>query len=360
MFVLSQLRKFYQERSRFEAVWNTKQAKVCTRTVLFGVGPHETYGAKTAYMRIYQGYANAFESAGYDFLFCDIRDVEKYAETIDNPILFLNGSDYQYLNDHQSLRLRKFKKVVWLNPWFRDSDHFFRAHGLDKKIWNWSALHRRRIVESDPIIGITATTPKGLCFFQQWADNGIAVESMPLACDTSRYQQQTEKNTQFADVKYAFVGGYWDTKGKELDRYLRPLEDQLVIYGRNRWPYRSYKGVLDDSAEQQLYRQAMVCPVINEPSVRILHGQINERVFKVMGSGGLALVDAVPAFRELFAANELIVPKNHAQFLEYAHVLLHDPTMRDAYREAGTKAVLQRHTYKNRVEALLVHLAKRN
>ena len=90
--------------------------------------------------------------------------------------------------------------------------------------------------------------------------------------------------------------------------------------------------------------------------MRLLHGQINERVFKVLGSGGLAAVDAIPAYRELFAEGELFVPRNLSEFHEHLGLVLRDEDERRRRVEAGRRAVMARHCYAHRAVELMRHL----
>jgi hypothetical protein len=180
----------------------------------------------------------------------------------------------------------------------------------------------------------------------------LKVISLPLACDTFLYQSEGESVLDFDGIKLAFVGGYWESKGKQLDRYLRPFEEDLVVYGYSKWPYRGYRGLLPIADEPALYRQALVSPVINEPSVAILHGQINERIFKVLGSCGYPLVDAVPAYRELFSEAELPIPDNADHFGQMLRELLAKGSPREQCKLAR-QAVLERHTYMHRAQQVL-------
>ena len=179
---------------------------------------------------------------------------------------------------------------------------------------------------------------------------------MPFACDTTVYRPDAPERPEFCDIELAFVGGYWDTKGRQIDRYLRPLEDRLVIYGYNEWPYRGYRGGLPPDHEASLYRQARLSPTINEPSVAVLHGQINERVFKILGSGGVTVVDAIPAYRDFFSADEIPLPRNPDEFLELVSELVRDESARERFRERGRSAVLERHTYLHRARELAERL----
>ena len=146
-----------------------------------------------------------------------------------------------------------------------------------------------------------------------------------------------------------------------MDKYLRPFEDDLTIYGYNKWPYRHYQGTLSREAEPSLYRQALVSPAVNEPTVALLHGQINERIFKVFGSGGAAVVDAVPAYRALFTEEELPIPADEKEFGAMVRKLLESSEERERRARLGREAVLERHTYQHRAKKILktLGLAKR-
>ena len=175
---------------------------------------------------------------------------------------------------------------------------------------------------------------------------------MPFAWDTLLYPSDAPRRPEFDGVELAFVGGYWPSKGRQIDRYLRPLEDDLVVYGYSRWPYRGYRGGLPLEHEASLYRHALVSPAINEPSVALLHGQINERVFKVLGCNGVTVVDAIPAYRDFFTPDELPIPESAEEFLDRVRLLQQDDSERERWRERGHKAVAERHTYVHRAREL--------
>ena len=321
-------------------------------TCVIVVGPSFDQDVPTAMMTFRMGYAKAFESLGIPYLFVDLQDLAALLPELPGPFCMLNGADYLHMDLRTIRQLRNYPHAVWVDPWFAGSDHFFSAHQLDARIWHWSDEHRERIVTSAPAFVHTATVPGGLCFFEKWATRGLQIVSLPLACDTSLYRIDVPLVDEFVGIPMAFVGGHWESKGLQLDRYLRPFEDQLVVYGYSWWPYRGYRGLLPREVEPALYRQALVSPVINEPSVPILQGQINERIFKVLGSGGVPLVDAVPAYRELFREDELFIPRGVDDFIVMARQLLRDEGLRERSRK-GREAVLARHTYRHRALQML-------
>lgn len=302
------------------------------------------------------GYARAFEQLGIPYVLCDWREAPAAVARWPRAFALVFGSDVAEMSPAARQALRGIPTCVWVNPWFDGERDFFARHGLPADVWVWPAAHRAAILGLGAKFAYTATVPSGLGFLAGWAAAGLPVRSLPLACDTSLYTPEGPEDPAFAGIALAFVGGYWESKGRALDRYLRPFETELTVYGYNRWPYAGYRGQLPREREPALYRQARVCPVVNEPTVALLKGQINERIFKVLGSGGAPVVDAVPAYRELFTADELEIPADEAEFAAQVRALLADPARRRAVADRGRAAVLARHTYVHRAREILAGL----
>ncbi len=325
-------------------------------TFVAAVGHRFDQNRPDAMMTCRMGLCRAFEGLGIPYLLVDVADLADVLPNLNGPLVCVFGADYDAIDDRAVGALAKYPLFVWVDPWFANSDEFFGEHGLDARIWTWSDEHRRRILESEPSFVYTATVESGLHFFEEWSRRAAKVVSLPLACDTTLYSTAAPARPEFEGVRMAFVGGYWDSKGRQIDRYLRAFEDDLVIYGYNEWPYRGYRGQLARDAEPALYRQAIVSPTVNEPSVRLLRGQINERVFKVLGSGGATVVDAVPAYRELFTEEELAMPGDEGEFAAMVRELLDNPERRDEVAARGRGAVEARHTYAHRARRVLQEL----
>jgi len=325
-------------------------------TFVMAVGSSFDQDRPDAMMTCRMGYCHGFEQLGIPYLIADVRDIADVADRLPNPVCMFFGGDIHQLNDDSIRRLRDHRCLVWLYPWFRDSDRFFAQHALDPEPWQLPSRVKQKILALQPAFGFTATVPSGLSFFEEWERSGIPVRSLPLACDTQIYVRETPDYVEFNGVQMAFVGGYWQSKGQQIDRYLRQFEDILTVYGYSKWPYSGYRGMLGREMEASLYRQARVSPTINEPTVALLKGQINERAFKVMGSFGCTVVDAVPAYRELYTEEELLVAENADHFHEIVTTLLSDDDLRNRYRLRGHEATLQRHTYRHRAEEILLQL----
>ena len=317
------------------------------------VGPDYDENVPNAMMTARLGYSNAFEKIGIPYLTIDLDQIVTILDRYPNCICMLFGSDYIYLNNQMIKALAKRNHFVWVDPWFSGSDEFFKKHNLNSTIWTWSRTHRQKVLDSGPNFVFTATVTSGLNYFQEWKNNGLNVLSLPLACDTTVYGKTIAEADNKEYPKYAFVGGYWKSKGREIDKYLRPFEKDLHIYGYNEWPYTGYRGLISREDEARLYQNSLVCPAINEPTVKLLKGQINERVFKVLGCGGCCVVDAVPAYRELFKEMELIVPNNLEEFKAAMYELANNSDYRNKYVYNGYAAVRSRHTYIHRVKKIL-------
>lgn len=322
-------------------------------TFVVAVGPLFDQNVPNAMMTFRMGYCNAFEELGIPYIIVDLKELDKVLPSLINPFCMINGSDFAFMDENIIKLLKKYPHSVWVNPLFKNSDKFFESHGLDANIWIWNEKLIEKILNSNPTFVHTATVESGLIFFEGWSNNGVRLISLPLACDTTLYNLSAPYRPEFNGIQIAFVGGYWESKGRQIDKYLRPFEDDLVIYGYDKWPYRGYRGQLSREAEPSLYRQALISPTINEPTVKLLHGQINERVFKVLGCGGVTAVDAVPAYRELFSEDELFIPQDENEFNEFVKELLVNDSLRNKFSKKGYEAVSDRHTYIHRARVVL-------
>lgn len=326
------------------------------RTFVMVVGPAFDQNRPDAMMTCRMGYCHAFESLGIPYILADINQLDELSAQLPSPFFMYFAGDLAFLSKRKIRKLRDYPSAVWAYPWFENSSKFFFEHALDGHIWTLPKSSIEKVLELNPRFCFTATTPSGLNFFENWEKQGIPVKSFPLACDTKVYNDENLSSADFKHVSLAFVGGYWHSKGRQIDQYLRPFERQLEIYGYSKWPYSGYKGKLPRDAEASLYRQAKVCPVVNEPTVALMKGQINERVFKVFGSRGCPVVDAVPAYRELYSEDELLISESPKHFAELVEVLLKDDDLNHSYRQKGRIATLAKHTYEHRALDFMSYL----
>jgi hypothetical protein len=297
------------------------------------------------------GWCHGFQEMGFSYRIVSIFDLAKTLPTLQRPICWLSEADYRYLTRRNLTILKQYRHFVWINAWFRSEEKFYQEHNLP----NLASLHwvRKRVLSSEPSFVFTISPYQGIEFYEQWEKQGVKLLSLPLAWDSLVYPENPPYVPEFEMIRIAFVGGYWKYKAKQLDRYLAPYSNILTVYGYSRWPYGQYGGLLPISREGSLYRQARVSPVINEPHVEVMGIDQNERVFKVLGSGGFAVTDAVPGYREWFSDEELLVPKNEKEFHEIIRVAFEDLDFNLRYRKAGQRAVKERHLYQHRAAQVL-------
>lgn len=291
------------------------------------------------------GWCHAFEDLGVPYRLLAARDLARELPALPNPVCWLSGYDYADLDDSALRCLARVPHAVLVNPAFDGDEAHYRRTGVPSLAF--TARQRRRMLSSQPRLLFTIAAPSRFAFFERWREAGVPLVSLPLACDTRVYGGAGDEPAA-ATAGMVFVGGYWAYKARQFERYLRPYASRLTVYGYSRWPYGRYGGLLPREREAALYRGARLCPVINEPHVGSMGIDVNERVFKVLGSGGLALTDATPAYREWFTPAELLVPGTLAEYHELAHMILSSTEDFEERRRRGRDAVLARHTYRHR------------
>lgn len=315
------------------------------------VSPLFNQNVPTAIMLLRMGLCHGFEEAGVPFAVLGVHELADRLPQLPNPFCALYNSDYLYLDRNNLAALRRTRHFVGLDYWFQNDVATFQAEGLDYQ--SVAAQTNRAVLQSEPAFTYTISPTSAFAYYEGWAKLGLHIESLPLACDTNLYHPHTPDNPQFEHVEMAFVGGYWPYKAKQFDRYLRPYEEKLTIFGRERWPYAGYGGPLPLDQEAALYRQARLSPTINEPHAERFNLDLNERVFKVLGSGGCSITDAISGYREWFADDELPMPDSLAEYHDLVQMLLTDPTRNQAYRTRGYQAIVERHTYAHRAQRVL-------
>ena len=318
----------------------------CTAVLL--CSPFFDQSVPNASTTIRTGLARGFEAVGVPYLFLSVRQLNRLGRMA-NPIVLLTESDYAFLDDQAIARLREIPHAVWVNPWPANPGRLYEEFAEGG--FTHDAPTRERVLRSEPRFVYAVSPPSAREMFDLWSEHGLRLESVPLACDVTHYTTASGP-PRFAGVRMAFVGGYWPYKARNFDRFLKPHEDALTVFGYSPWPYAGFGGQLSTEDEPFLYRDAVLSPAINEPHARVT-GDVCERVFKVLGSGGLCITDTAPHHRDLFRPDEVLMPDSVETFHDMVRDVLRDPAPFAQYRERGREAVLKRHTYAHRARQLL-------
>ena len=295
------------------------------------------------------GLARGFAQIGIRYQLVSVFELARVLEETPQPIVLLSASDYGDLTAEARKQLRNHPHFVWVFPWFDRLEEVYAQHKLpDPRL---SASVTKRILESGASFVYAPVPPSCLAYYEAWQKNGQRLVSVLQACDTTRYYPQPA-DKRYSEVKMTFVGGYWAYKNIQFEKYLKPYEDILTIYGYAKWPYRGYKGLLPDDDEKILYQNARLCPALSEPHAEVM-GDIVERVYKIMGSGGVAITDVIPFYREVFAADEVLVPTSLSEYHELVRHALTDDGFNRRFRERGLRAINERHTYAHRARQIM-------
>jgi hypothetical protein len=300
------------------------------------------------------GWCHGFEQIGIPYEFVSVSDLAFILPGLNHPICWISAADYAYLDQINLSALKKCHPVVWVGTWFHEETDYYRRNDLP--ITPVSEKLNYKVLSSEPGLVFTISPAGSFEFYNLWATHGARLVSLPLACDSVLYHPDAPFCPEFENVQIAFVGGYWSYKARQFDRYLKPYNDRLTVFGYSSWPYANYGGLLPDYKEPSLYRQACLSPTINEPHVEKMGVDLNERVFKVLGSGGMTVTDVTPAYREWFSEEELLVPKNISDYHALVQQALTDNGFNRSYREKGQQAIRERHTYAHRARLLLEYL----
>jgi len=291
------------------------------------------------------GWCRGFEALGVPWRLVDSRALAAALDLLDDPMVWISCADHATLDRAGRAALARCRHAVLVDPAFDAADAWYARHGLPPLGMDESAV--ARVLGTGPRFVFTIAAPSGFGYYEQWLRTGVALRSLPLACDEALYDGGVAAAAG-SGVDMAFVGGYWAYKARQFDHYLAPYAAHLTVYGWAAWPYGRYGGLLPAAQEPLLYRTARLSPVINEPHVPLMGIDVNERVFKVLGAGGLALTDATPAYREWFAPDELLVPASVAEYHALAAAAWAGELDTDGLRRRGRAAVLARHTYRHR------------
>jgi len=323
-------------------------------TFVVAVGPTFNQTIPNAGTTCRLGWCRGFEQLGIPYVLVSIADLAQRLPELPHPIVWISGADYQFLAPANLAALKRHRHVVWVSTWFEGEANFYQRHNFPNH--SWSESLNRKILSSEPSLVFTISPESSFKYYQEWIRHGVRLVSLPLACDTVLYRSDTPFCSEFENVEMAFVGGYWPYKARQFDRYLKSYADQLKVYGYSPWPYAGYGGRLAEIKEPSLYHQAKLSPTINEPHVEQMGIDLNERVFKVLGSGGMTITDVTPAYREWFTPDELLVPGSLTEYHDLVRQALEDDDFNQHYRQIGYEAVQARHTYIHRARTLLEHL----
>ncbi|WP_324759598.1 CgeB family protein [Haloarcula sp. GH36] len=197
-------------------------------------------------------------------------------------------------------------------------------------------------------------------------ERGIDAKFLPDAYDEQTYQPLDESETK-RDM--CFVGRLWPKRKRVFNDVLeRHPEKSFTIWGRQ-WnsynPFLLYEYKIQNRTLQstvvnrdippqrvnEIYNESRICLNVHQQQSR---KGFNNRTLEILGASGFQLVERKPAIEREFEVGEEIAcytdTDDLAEKIDY--YLEHDEERR-RFAERGRAAVLERHTFEDRMQTIL-------
>ena len=184
---------------------------------------------------------------------------------------------------------------------------------------------------------------------------GIKPISLMMCADTLMYSGAKFDPKLACDI--GFVGGYWPYKGLVIDKYLFPLLDPVGQYGvkifgnQPWWKANQYCGLISDEEVKDLFMSAKICPNLSEPHAQEFGIDVNERIFKILYSGGFCISDNVSSYKMF--GDGLVIAKSPEDFKEKIDYYLENEEERKTISQIGHDYVKKNHTGFHRIAKIM-------
>lgn len=192
-------------------------------------------------------------------------------------------------------------------------------------------------------------------YWSDWKNNfHIQWVPMPTAGDITMYRPGSNNKLDFA-----YVGGYWAYKAKNIDKYLIPLLEKQLNFKVRGWGWKTAKtdAVADtkecsNDEKISLLQSATIGPCVSEPHTT-KHGiDLPERVFKVILSGAIAVHDPVDGLANIL--DSVLVATDPEDYVDNIQKLLESPEgVKQRIWQFQYDEVFNKHTYHHRLANLL-------
>jgi hypothetical protein len=195
-----------------------------------------------------------------------------------------------------------------------------------------------------------------------WKELGYKIWGFLPAVDTNVYYQVPINKELLSDI--VFIGGYWEYKAQNLDKYIVPLcypigKYKIKIFGNQHWSVPQYLGFASDENIRNLICSSTICPNIHEPHSNKYGFDVVPRIFNIIACKGFCISDYVESLeKDIFTNNELLMVKDPQDFFGLIDYFLKNPEKREEYINKAYSVVMRKHTYKNRVSELMDYIEK--
>jgi hypothetical protein len=193
-------------------------------------------------------------------------------------------------------------------------------------------------------------------YWSTWDDIKIPWVPMSTAADATVFNHRHGTHDQF-DIGY--VGGRWDYKAKNIDKYLIPvLRDKSLtrkVYGWGGWPDGLCSGPIEDSEVPSLLANCKIAPCVSEPHTTTYGIDIPERVFKAALSGAVVVHDPVLGL-DRYLPHVTVANSPAEYYAKIKDFVGMSAEARQWIAHRQRKDVLRAHTYHHRMAILMQSL----
>lgn len=185
--------------------------------------------------------------------------------------------------------------------------------------------------------------------------HGVQWVPMPCAGDKIIFKDVVPKRI---DTDIVYLGGRWAYKAKTIDAFLLPMLNEAKkrniswsVRGWGDWPNGICGGPLPEDSANEFLNSGRVAPCISELHTHSHGIDIPERVFKAALCSVLPVHDTVPGLNRLIKS--AVVSQTPKNFIDLCIHYAENEKERVAKAAEIQNEVLTKHTYHNRMQALL-------
>ena len=195
-----------------------------------------------------------------------------------------------------------------------------------------------------------------------WKNLGIKAIGLPNALDTFSYLGGEEKEEFKSDL--AIISGYWPYKAQNLDKFILPLchpvgKYNIKIFGNAHRPVGQDLGSRAEENSKHVFRSAKVNIDAHEPHGPDFGFDVTERIFKVMGAGGVYCSGGYveSTHKDFFPKLDIRYGRSLQEFeIRLLELINMSPEERQSMISANLISILGEHTYFDRVAYALEEL----
>jgi hypothetical protein len=285
--------------------------------------------------------------------FVDVHNLMKEIRNFDRPAVCMSIYHLLSLNYRECRELRNYDVCISVTVHPRKIAEFEEKwlganSGDDTNIW---LENYGKVMAVQPKFVWNSASGEGMYWYQGWIDDGLYWQSVELAADDSIcFPEKNEK--EFGHVKLAYIGSYWPEKAQSLDKYLKPFEDDLWVFGYDKWPYKNYGGRITEAQERQVYSTAKIIPLVTSPGGWMIT-ELTERYFKAPACRAFCIADENPAVRAVYTKEEMLQAESVEHFKQLVADVLAGKIDTEAWAEKSYRATLNKHLYLHRAQQML-------